>query len=356
MARNPRLPIPPARITHYPMTSYIQWDSGSDGGTDSEFEYDDDEDCDDALTCISAVSDWSDPDGLDPEDRAIYEKYYRRKGCGESLDEFCPHVLDTISEFSCEGDEEDLFADVAEPAAGDQPLAVDDGMEIPCVMGCLMPNWSAHGNDAITLADACEEYLGESEADGDAATAAVPREPPAPPPRTTTLRLVARKSPLSTTAESAGSLPAPLVQQCEICESECAAAVLPLPSTSAVESYSSQCLLTSALSVPRFAFDTYVIAITQFRENLRMSIPRLVTPLLASLLICQQVWLAGRTVRALFGDMREWALDDNLAEHWLRVDFAVRYFEQGRWLVGVGHVILALAVGSWILGVGRKTQ
>ncbi|KAJ3184984.1 hypothetical protein HDU87_002550 [Geranomyces variabilis] len=324
---DPRLPIAPARITHYPMTSFIQWDSdASDAGSSSdEFEYDDGDDAG-VLPYIPPVPGKKDPDGLNPEDRAIFEKYYRRKGCSESLDEFCPHVLDTISEFSGEGDE-DEDEDEEEPMENqsdwDQQL-MDVGMEIPCVMGGLLPKWPAEEKNATLLADECEAYFGADEGEDEVPPAAdVPR----------TLPLV---SPPHTAAP---------VQRCEDADSEPGDAAI--PPTEAAESFSTTCLHTTTPTVPQVAFFLVAAAVsaatTQFRRSLPSNVLRLVAACVAVLFCGHQLWLAVHATR-------EW-MQDNL---WL--DFAQRCLERCWWLVAVGHTILVLAVGTWILGVAMQGQ
>ncbi|KAJ3169641.1 hypothetical protein HDU88_000832 [Geranomyces variabilis] len=317
---DPRLPIAPARITHYPMSSFIQWDSdGSDAGSSSdEFEYNDGDDAG-LLPYIPVVPGKKDPDGLDPEDRAIFEKYYRRKGCSESLDEFCPHVLDTISEFSGEGDEDEEEELMESQPDWDRQM-MDVGMEIPCVMGGLLPKWPAEEKNATLLADECEAYFGADEQEDEAVTAGIP---PALP-----------RVSLPRTA-------AALVQRCEIPDGEPGDAAMP---TEAVESCLSTCLLTTAPTVPQVAFYLVAAAVTAATTEIRKKLPShnlyLITACVAVLFCSHQLWLAVR------GHI--------LVEHRLWVDFAQRCLEQGWWLVAVGHTILALAVGSWILGVWTK--
>ncbi|KAI8915243.1 hypothetical protein DFJ77DRAFT_548473 [Powellomyces hirtus] len=92
-----RLPIPPARIIQYPTYS-LEWDESSEGS-----------DCEGSSHCYTSESDddGRDPDGLNGDERRVFELYFRTKSRGESLDEFVPHVLDTISEYSCEDEDEE---------------------------------------------------------------------------------------------------------------------------------------------------------------------------------------------------------------------------------------------------------
>ncbi|KAJ3019345.1 hypothetical protein HKX48_002193 [Thoreauomyces humboldtii] len=103
-------PIPAARITQYPNVHPLEWDESSEGSYEEHDDgFEDEYSCDSGSEQREGADecDMEDPDGLDAQDRLAFELYFRRKTRCQHLDEFIPHVLDTISEYSCESEEED---------------------------------------------------------------------------------------------------------------------------------------------------------------------------------------------------------------------------------------------------------